>query len=139
MLRERQEDHIFQALLKLCNGLEDKLANVGPEEVQLTGDLVRAPNNMWCFLCQTYPAFVQIQKGVNASRADDTKGMKSAIIDWITPPDRDLVPRLNRKHKFDRGFQHETTGALLCPAGVNWNDLQWVVMYARCLLSFTCL
>ena len=65
---------------------------------------------------------LQIQKGSNASRADDTKGMKGAIIDWITPPDRDLVPRLSRKHKFDRGFQHEATGALLCPAGVDWND-----------------
>jgi hypothetical protein len=48
--------------------------------------------------------------------------MKGAIIDWITPLDRELVPRLSRKHKFDRGFQHETTGALLCPAGVDWND-----------------
>ena len=66
--------------------------------------------------------FVQIQKGVNGSWADDTKGMKGVIIDWITPPDRDLVPRLSRKHKFDRGFQHETTGVLLCPASVDWNN-----------------
>lgn len=68
------------------------------------------------------PNTVQIQKGVNASRADDTKGMKGTIIEWITPADRELTPRLNRKHKFDRGFQHETTGTLLCPAGVNWGD-----------------
>ncbi|KAI5981386.1 hypothetical protein EDC04DRAFT_2617450 [Pisolithus marmoratus] len=26
-----------------------------------------------------------IQKGINGARADDTKGMKGAIIDWITP------------------------------------------------------
>ncbi|KAF8233407.1 hypothetical protein L208DRAFT_1557083 [Tricholoma matsutake] len=50
--------------------------------------------------------------------------MKAAIIDWITPPDRDLAPRLSRKHKFDRGFQHETTGALLCPAGIDWNNAE---------------
>ena len=68
------------------------------------------------------PPSLQIQKGANASRADDTKGMKGVIIDWITPPDRELVPRLSWKHKFDWGFQHETTGTLLCPAGVDWND-----------------
>ena len=27
----------------------------------------------------------QIQKGANGARADDTKGMKGLIIDWITP------------------------------------------------------
>ena len=49
-------------------------------------------------------------------------GMKAVITDWITPPDRDLVPRLSWKHRFDQGSQHEATGALLCPAGVDWND-----------------
>jgi hypothetical protein len=48
--------------------------------------------------------------------------MKSTVIDWITPTDRELTPRLHRRHKFDRGFQHEVTGALLCPAGVDWSD-----------------
>jgi hypothetical protein len=42
MLRERQEDRIFRALLKLCHGLEDRLADAEPEEVQLIGDLVCA-------------------------------------------------------------------------------------------------
>ena len=40
MLRERQEARIFRALLKLCHGLEDRLADAEPEEVQLIGDLV---------------------------------------------------------------------------------------------------
>jgi hypothetical protein len=40
MLREQQEDRIFRALLKLCHGLEDRLADAEPEEVQLIGDLV---------------------------------------------------------------------------------------------------
>jgi hypothetical protein len=57
------------------------------------------------------PNTVQIQKGVNASRADDTKGMKGTIIEWITPADRELTPRLNRKHKFDRGFWLAGLGA----------------------------
>ena len=68
---------------------------------------------------------IEIQKGANASRADDTKGLKGVILDWITPPDGMLVPQLNRRHKFDRGFNHEVTGALLCPAGVDWNTAEW--------------
>jgi len=70
----------------------------------------------------------QIQRGANASRADDTKGMKGTIIDWITPPGQVITPPLNRKMKFDRGFHHETTGSLLCPAGVNWDDPEWVLV-----------
>jgi hypothetical protein len=64
---------------------------------------------------------MQVQKGMNAARADDTKGMKSAVIDWITPVGENLNPPLNRKLKSTRGFHHERTGALLCPAGIDWS------------------
>ena len=64
---------------------------------------------------------LQVQKGMNGSRADDTKGMKAAVIDWITPKGQTLIPPLNRKIKSDRGFHHERTGALLCPAGLDWS------------------
>jgi hypothetical protein len=64
---------------------------------------------------------LQVQKGMNGSRADDTKGMKAAIVDWITPKGQTLTPPLNRKIKSDRGFHHERTGALLCPAGMDWS------------------
>jgi hypothetical protein len=43
----------------------------------------------------------QIQKGTNASHADDTKGLKGVIIDWITPAKGSLEPQLNHKHKFE--------------------------------------
>ena len=95
------------------------MADAEPEEVQLIGDLVCAA---YAIFCRTLTSRSQVQKGVNASCADDTKGMKGAIIEWITLPDHELVPRLSQRHKFDRGFQHETTGALLCPAGVDWTD-----------------
>ncbi|RDB27585.1 hypothetical protein Hypma_003884 [Hypsizygus marmoreus] len=98
---ERCEARVFQALLKLCRGLEDRLLDSSEEEVGLIADL--------------------IQKGANASRADDTKGMKSNIIDWITPPRQSLSPPLNRRSKFDRGFNHERTGSLLCPTGLDWS------------------
>ena len=63
----------------------------------------------------------QIQKGANGARADDTKGMKSAIVDWITPKGQSLNPHIPRNVKSSRGFHHERTGALLCPAGLDWN------------------
>jgi hypothetical protein len=121
-LREWQEAHIFQELLKLYYGLEDRLADAEPEEVQLIGDLVRMSSAVNC--CQNYIITTQIQKGINASRADDTKGMKGTILEWITPSNGKLIPKLHQKHEFDQGFQHETTGSLLCPAGVDWSNAE---------------
>ncbi|KIK46536.1 hypothetical protein CY34DRAFT_75837, partial [Suillus luteus UH-Slu-Lm8-n1] len=31
-------------------------------------------------------------------------------------------PHLHRNSKIDRGFNHELTGSLLCPAGMDWSD-----------------
>ena len=44
------------------------------------------------------------------------------------PPGQVITPPLNCKMKFDHGFHHETTGSLLCPAGVNWDDPEWVLV-----------
>lgn len=92
-LREQQEAHIFQELLKLCYGLEDRLADAEPEEVQLIGDLVRMSSAVNC--CQNYIITAQIQKGINASHANDKKGMKGTILEWITPSDGKLIPKLH--------------------------------------------
>jgi hypothetical protein len=64
----------------------------------------------------------QIQKGSSSARADDTKGLKGVILDWITPPGEALRPPLSRNVKTDRGFFHDTTGRLLCPIGFDWDD-----------------
>jgi hypothetical protein len=68
----------------------------------------------------------QIQKGSSSARADDTKSLKSAILDWITPRGQVLSPPLTRNVKVDRGFHHERTGALLCPAGLDWSNAESV-------------
>lgn len=62
----------------------------------------------------------QIQKGSSSARADDTKSLKAAVLDWITPRGQPLNPPLARNVKTDRGFHHKRTGALLCPAGLDW-------------------
>jgi hypothetical protein len=68
----------------------------------------------------------QIQKGVNGARADDTKSLKGTIINWIAPGGQALEPNLRRTHKFDRGFKHHRTGALLCPAHLDWTNEECV-------------
>ena len=64
----------------------------------------------------------QIQKGVSSARSDDTKSMKGAVVEWITPRDGSLNPSLSRNVKTNRGYHHHATGALLCPAGIDWKD-----------------
>lgn len=74
----------------------------------------------------------QIQKGINGACTDDMKGMKSVIIDWITPKGQALNPHIPSNVKSGRGFNHEHTGALLCPTGLNWNNME----YIHYLISF---
>ncbi|KAF8834355.1 hypothetical protein BDN67DRAFT_915129 [Paxillus ammoniavirescens] len=88
---------VFRELLHMIPGLEARLM-VSPEEAVVhIADL--------------------IQKG---ARADDTKGMKSAVIDWITPKGQILNPHIPHNVKSGQGFNHERTGALLCPVGLDW-------------------
>lgn len=63
-----------------------------------------------------------MQKGINGARSDDTKGLKGAILDMISSHDQHLHLKLARNSKEGRGFHHECTGALLCPAGLDWNQ-----------------
>ncbi|KAF8451070.1 hypothetical protein L210DRAFT_3500268 [Boletus edulis BED1] len=85
---KRKEYSVFCELLKLVSSLESQLSSSDEEDVIAIAEL--------------------IQRGTNGARADDTKGMKCTIVDWITP----------------KGFNHERTSALLCPAGYNWSNAE---------------
>ncbi|TEB25444.1 hypothetical protein FA13DRAFT_1637543, partial [Coprinellus micaceus] len=100
--RQAAEHRLYIALLAMSPGLEERL-NTGTEE-----DLI-------------YVA-TMLTKGINSARSDDTKSMKSAIVDWITPHKQVLTPPIQRNVKTDRGFHHERTGELLCPVNFDWND-----------------
>ena len=78
----------------------------------------------------------QIQRGVSSARSDDTKSLKGPILDWIVPVGESLNPPLARNIKLDRGFHHERTGALLCPAGMDWSDLEYIFFL---LFSHSCI
>ena len=72
---------------------------------------------------------LQIQKGASSARSDDTKTIKSAILDWIVPRGESLKPPIARNIKVDRGFNHDVTGFLLCPAGLDWSDNELRILY----------
>ena len=68
----------------------------------------------------------KLQKGLSSARANDIKGLKGAIPDWITPPGQSLNPPIARNIKMDCGFNHECTGSLLCSAGMDWTNPEQV-------------
>ncbi|KAG2748148.1 hypothetical protein P692DRAFT_20875048 [Suillus brevipes Sb2] len=101
---ERREHRVFEQLIESYPGLLERLKNGSEEEILHVGEL--------------------IGKGAAGARGDDTKTLKSAVLDWIAPKGEAIRPPLHRNSKIDRGFNHELTGSLLCPAGLDWNDPQ---------------
>ncbi|KAG2345695.1 hypothetical protein BDR05DRAFT_880159, partial [Suillus weaverae] len=106
---ERREHRVFDQLLDSDPGLLERLQNGSEEEIIHIGEL--------------------IGKGATGTRGDDTKTLKSAILDWILPKDAAIQPPLHRNSKIDRGFNHELTGSLLCPAGLDWNNTEYVLNF----------
>ncbi|TEB23232.1 hypothetical protein FA13DRAFT_1640163 [Coprinellus micaceus] len=100
--QERMEHQIFLKLMKLCPGLESRIQKVSEQELHYITDL--------------------LNKGSSSARSADTRALKSAVIDWITPPGGALSLPLSRNVKTDWGFFHYTTGRLLCPATLDWSD-----------------
>ena len=79
-----------------------------------------------CCVARVHAYDIQIGKGAAGARGDNTKTLKSAVLDWIMSKGEAIQPPLHRNSKIDRGFNHELTGSLLCPAGLDWNDPQYV-------------
>ena len=123
MHRKDKEQRVFQALLQTIPHLEHRLMTSSDEEVHLVADLVYSIRSSSLF-DHPKPWHIQIQKGVSGARSDDTKSLKSVVIDWITPPDQPMNPPLPRNVKTTRGFNHHRTGFLLCPVGLDWADTE---------------
>jgi hypothetical protein len=99
--------------------LEERLMECSNEESMTIADLVRL---LYTQVAHFSSILLQVQKGVSSARSDDTKSMKGAVLEWITPRDVPLNPPLSRNVKTNRGFHHSATGVLLCPAGADWDD-----------------
>ncbi|KAG1869689.1 hypothetical protein C8R48DRAFT_597520 [Suillus tomentosus] len=109
----RQEHRVFMELINSYPGLIDRLTNSGEEDIIHVGEL--AIRHTYC---------LQLGKGASGARGDDTKTLKSAVLEWLVPRGQAVIPPLSRNIKSDRGFNHEVTGALLCPAGLDWSNVE---------------
>ncbi|KAG1895210.1 uncharacterized protein F5891DRAFT_984417 [Suillus fuscotomentosus] len=98
----RREHRVFLELLDSYPGLLERLTAGEEEDIIHIGELMG--------------------KGASGARGDDTKTLKSAVLEWLMPKGQPLIPPLSRNIKSDRGFNHEVTGALLCPTGLDWSN-----------------
>ena len=67
--------------------------------------------------------------GANTVCADDNKGLKGAVLGWVTSLVNGLVPPIPHMQMSGCGFNHEATGKQLCPASLDWNDPQCASLY----------
>ncbi|KAI6022311.1 hypothetical protein BKA83DRAFT_4493581 [Pisolithus microcarpus] len=95
---ERKEYSVFWELLKIILNLEDRIMSSSEQDVIAVAEL--------------------IQKGPSAARSDDTKSMKAAIIDWITPKGQALIPHIPRNAK--TGTKAKLHSGQLQVAGDQW-------------------
>lgn len=101
-------------------GLEQRLVTAtSDQEIRMIADLVSKFPHFWG-VPSSDPS--QLQKGAASARSDDTKSLKCAILDWIVPRGEPLIPPIARNVKADRGFNHDRTGFLMCPAEMDWSD-----------------
>jgi hypothetical protein len=101
-------------------GLEECLMQGSEEEVDTITELVILLAIQWNH--SILMAVNKLSKGVARARGNDTKSIKSAVLDWITLRGQGLVPPLAHNVKVDCGFNHKCTGTLLCPTGLDWSN-----------------
>jgi hypothetical protein len=111
--------------------LPERLMEVSNEECMVIAELVRlfSPN------LYTLPHPSKIQKGISSARSDDTKSLKGVVLEWISPPNTPVQPPLSQNVKTNRGYHHPATGALLCPASLDWKDAESVFLLLHMLLK----
>jgi hypothetical protein len=114
----RREHRVFMDLIDSYPGLLDRLMTGEEEDVIHIEELVRIKSRKFIILI-----ILQLGKGASGARGDDTKTLKSAVLEWLLPRGQVVIPPLSRNIQSDRGFNHEVTGALLCPTGLDWSDI----------------
>ncbi|KAG1748795.1 hypothetical protein EDD22DRAFT_981865 [Suillus occidentalis] len=84
---------------------------------------VRREHRVFMNLIDSYPGLLD---RLTAGEEEDLgKGASGArVLEWLVPRGQVVIPPLSRNIKSDRGFNHEVTGALLCPAGVDWSNAE---------------
>ncbi|KAI6151179.1 hypothetical protein BKA82DRAFT_4013723 [Pisolithus tinctorius] len=63
----------------------------------------------------------QLRKGADGACGDDTANLKQDIVSWLTDLFHPIEPPLCTTTKDERGFVHDVTGKLICPAEFDWD------------------
>ena len=91
---------------------------------------------MFFIFCMTFSWYSpQLQKGANDARSDDVRRIKEEIANWINQTLSPTTP-LSLKQRDDRGLQNDTTGRLLCPIELSWDDDEYVIPYRHLSLTY---
>ncbi|KAG1790357.1 uncharacterized protein HD556DRAFT_1433420 [Suillus plorans] len=100
----QREHRVFTNLIDSYPGLLDRLVKGEEEDILHMGEL--------------------LGKGAAGAQGNNTKTLKSAVLEWLVPRGQAVIPPLSRNIKSDPRFNHEVTGALLCPAGLDWSNTE---------------
>ena len=121
-LRERVQHRLFKEALDFMPNLKKGL-DAGAHSAS---DIIHIGDKVSLIIVCSRRARMltlpKIQAGAAASRADDIKGLKPAILDWITNSEQGLVPPIPRNNMSRRGWYHDATGRKLCPAGLDYDQ-----------------
>jgi hypothetical protein len=71
---------------------------------------------------RTFEYCLQLRKGSDSARGDDTGNLKSAIVAWVNDLFGLSKPALRVDSKQERGLENDHTGRLICPAEFDWDD-----------------
>lgn len=66
-----------------------------------------------------------MKEGQDGAHSDDTATIKFAIIEMLQLLDPQAAQGLKPNIKDNRGFHHNLTGRLLCPAYLDWSDNEY--------------
>ena len=119
-IRERLHYRLFEEALDFMPLLKKSLE----DGTFVTRELMHIGDQVSLLLLSRHVRMLtcsQIQAGAAASRADDIKSLKPAILDWITNSENGLVPPIPRNNMAKRGWNHDATGEVLCPAGLKYS------------------
>ncbi|KAG1892827.1 hypothetical protein F4604DRAFT_1876054 [Suillus subluteus] len=116
--------HFGRTVFALCNYPSLLTAGILRLEELQNSPIEDYPAEVFMELIDSYPSLLDCL--MNGEEEDiihvGELTLKSAILEWLLPRGEAVIPPLSRNIKFDCGFNHEVTGALLCPAGLDWSN-----------------
>ncbi|KAG1812326.1 hypothetical protein EV424DRAFT_1473594 [Suillus variegatus] len=120
--------HFGWTVFSLCNFPALLIAGVLQLEGLQDSPIEDYPAEVFMELIESYPGLLaRLTDGeeediihIGELLGDNTKTLKSTVLEWLMPRGQPLIPPLSQNIKLDRGFNHEVTSRLLCPAGLDW-------------------